>query len=106
MGKVNTSERFFSLIEKTETCWLWHGCINPTNGYGLFSWLGYTNLGAHVVSFQIHNNRWAIHLVLHKCNNKICVRPDHLYDGTYSDNLKDQYNNGRIARYHGGGRKL
>jgi hypothetical protein len=28
-------------------------------------------------------------IVCHKCNNKLCINPDHLYAGTYTDNLKD-----------------
>ena len=32
---------------------------------------------------------------LHSCDNRICVNPDHIYEGTYRDNAND-----RSARNH------
>lgn len=40
--------------------------------------------------------------VLHKCDNKICVNPKHLYVGTPRDNSEDRLSRGRLRRGEGG----
>ena len=46
-------------------------------------------------------------LVLHHCDNRACVRPDHLFVGTQSDNMKDAVRKGRaIIGEKGGQSKL
>lgn len=62
-------------------------------------------------SMQYNNKRFLIHrlsyilyigdipkglLVCHKCNNKRCINPDHLYAATQSQNVKDAYKDGLI----------
>uniref|UniRef100_A0A6M3JBT5 Putative homing endonuclease n=1 Tax=viral metagenome TaxID=1070528 RepID=A0A6M3JBT5_9ZZZZ len=61
------------------------------SGYGAFS-VGYTSLRAHRVAFEISNDRSIRDgmNILHRCNNRKCCRPDHLYEGTQSDNNRDR----------------
>lgn len=83
------------VLKKEDGCWEWIGCIAP-NGYGSCG-MGYVfpEQRAHRCSFrlfvgEIPNNLW----VLHKCDNKKCVNPDHLYLGTVKDNVKDAIERG------------
>lgn len=81
--------RFFSKIDKTEGgCWLWKATLF-SNGYGQF-FAASKNMRAHRASYLIHKG--AIPdglLVLHKCDVRHCVNPDHLSAGTQMDNVRD-----------------
>lgn len=37
-------------------------------------------------------------LACHTCDNDLCVRPDHLYEGTFADNLRDALERGQTTR--------
>ncbi len=74
-------------------CWEWARHIN-TSGYGGCAgskWhRKYNKSMAHQLSIiafkELYN---ASLLVLHKCNNRKCSTPDHLYLGTHRDNKRD-----------------
>jgi len=83
-------ERFFLKVVKQEPdeCWEWKGCRRG-NGYGGF-WNNSKQIYAHRFSWLVHHGSIPEgKLVLHKCNNKGCVNPNHLYLGDYSDNMMD-----------------
>lgn len=87
--------RFTKHVEKTESCWLWRGAVD-TAGYG-DCWFRGRTTGAHRVSWQIFRGEIPDGLfVLHKCDNPICVNPDHLFLGTHSDNMQDASAKGRL----------
>ena len=72
-------------------CWIWTGYVLP-DGYGQFSisvedgWVR-----AHRASFSaFHGDIPAAAHVLHRCNNKVCVNPTHLYLGSDADNCADR----------------
>ena len=83
--------------EKTKKCWNWTGS-RFQNGYGSMRF-GSTLRGVHRVSWEIHNGSIPEGIcVLHKCDNKLCVRPGHLFLGTHADNVADMDRKGRRCR--------
>ena len=89
---MNVKERFWKKVNKTETCWLWTAATRA--GYGAFK-IGKKIEGAHRVAYKLFNGDIGDKLVCHSCDNKLCVNPEHLFIGTYSDNLNDSYDKGR-----------
>lgn len=80
--------RLIRKIEFTSYCWNWKGFISP-NGYGWF-WMNNTGTSAHKASFILFNREFiGSKYILHKCDNRKCVNPEHLFLGTQSDNIKD-----------------
>lgn len=84
------TERFNSKFEKrgSDECWPWTAGLAP-NGYGKF-WLNGKTLGAHRISYLIHCGPIPEDKVIcHKCDNKKCVNPSHLFLGSMKDNIQD-----------------
>jgi len=84
--------QFWSQINITpniDECWEWlNGC--GEGGYGNFS-IGELGIhAAHVAAFMFTHDTKPQHWVLHRCNNPRCCNPNHLYDGTPSDNALDR----------------
>lgn len=98
---MSECDKFWELVHKTESCWIWIGRINWA-GYGIIDlkrdgkWV---NLRAHRFSWELN---YGIKLggssVLHKCDNRKCVNPEHLFLGSHKDNMKDMVGKGRSAR--------
>jgi len=96
-------ERFWSRVNKSGpvlvpeigNCWVWLGRLSG-DGYGGFCINGKTHR-AHRVAFLIHHGRWPDPCALHKCDGGVigCVRWDHLFEGTQSENVADMINKGR-----------
>lgn len=91
---------FEDKIEKLATecgCWFWGGTWNPRSGYGIFKAQGH-QLGAHRVSWMVFRGPIPDGLqVLHKCDTRCCINPNHLFVGTQDDNIKDAVSKGRMA---------
>ena len=75
-------------------CWHWTGATNDF-GYGRMTSGGRLQV-AHRLSWQAFKGQIPDgQYVLHKCDNPSCINPDHLWLGTYSDNLRDAWAKGR-----------
>lgn len=78
-------------------CIEWCGRPLTTGGYGVLRVKG--------VFTKAHRHAWAITnglipqglFVLHRCDNPICVNPEHLFLGTAFDNMQDMAAKGRAA---------
>jgi hypothetical protein len=81
--------RIKSNIDVIGDCWIWKLSKFP-NGYGQIKIKGQPT-GAHVASYLAHGFTIPKGLHLrHTCNNKPCVRPDHLIPGTALQNADDR----------------
>jgi len=92
----NKLESFNDKYEVVEElgCWVWTASILKV-GYGCMRWDGKTQL-SHRVSYDLHKGKIpdGMH-VLHKCDNRFCVNPNHLFIGTNLDNIKDRLSKNR-----------
>lgn len=90
-------DRFWAKVERRpgDACWKWAASRNKA-GYGHFGVMGKPIQLAHRVSYEINVGPIpAGLLVLHLCDNPPCVRPAHLFTGTYKENLLDAIEKGR-----------
>lgn len=75
-------------VNSDSGCWEWQGFVNAS-GYGLFR-VGAKKSRAHRVCWTlIHSEPAAEQCVLHRCDNRRCVRPEHLFLGSRPDNTAD-----------------
>ncbi len=99
--RIPLIDRFRSYIgETTESgCMIWNGVIDKQTGYGRAYIESQKSDGAHRVAWMFANGSIPEGLwVLHRCDNKICVNPDHLFLGTNQDNIADKVSKGRQSK--------
>ena len=80
-------------IDPVTGCWNWQGMIRG-NGYGAVKRDGKQQF-AHRYSYTLFKGDIGDFFVLHACDNRHCVNPDHLFLGTQKDNQSDMKQKGR-----------
>lgn len=95
MNATKRREKFLSRVEidPVTGCWNWTG-MRTANGYGQVKRDG-KFLFAHRYSYMILVGDIGGLFVLHKCDNRLCVNPEHLFLGTQKDNQQDMKRKGR-----------
>ena len=84
--KQSEAERFYSKVEKGETCWIWKGAKHP-QGYGVFRSQGRLIL-AHRFSYMLAKGPLLPRKEIdHLCQNPSCVNPGHLELVTRHENI-------------------
>jgi len=101
MATKSIEQRFWTKVTKTDTCWLWTAGIMGGNGYGGLRFNG-SMQAAHRIAWQLTHgpipDSTPVTCVLHKCDVRLCVNPDHLFLGTKTDNAADKVAKGRQER--------
>lgn len=97
---LSMEKRFWDKVNKTDDCWNWTGAV-INSGYGTFFIAKVNGVSrlklAHRVAWELANGPIPEGLfVLHRCDNRRCVRPDHLFLGTAKDNTHDAMRKGRL----------
>lgn len=100
---VETARRLWArVIETPSGCWEWQGYIMP-EGYGQIG-IPKKNgvITTHRAAWEVTNGAIPDGMfVCHKCDNRRCCRPAHLFLGTHADNMRDMDEKGRRRTLRG-----
>ena len=102
IARESLFKRFWNKVLIGDGCWEWigarqkdwHGRVSVWNEDGTMH-----NEVTSRAAWFLTTGKWPELQVLHRCDNPVCVRPSHLFEGTQQDNIQDCIDKGR---FHGG----
>ena len=86
--------------EPNSGCWLWLGATVQSRGGALYGVIGGKVPRRREFAHRAAWEEWREpippgHKVCHRCDNSLCINPDHLFVGTQRDNIRDMHAKGR-----------
>lgn len=77
-------------------CWEW-GRSFANSGYGVLN-VNQKIVLAHRLSYEYFVSPIPDgHFICHRCDNRSCINPNHLFSGLHADNMRDMAQKGRAA---------
>lgn len=95
--QMTPEEAFWLYVDEDPNgeCWVWRG--SRQREYGRYHAHGKTHRAHRYAYFLAYGVLLGDAVACHTCDNPPCVRPDHIFEGTYNDNNRDRARKGRSS---------